>query len=498
MQRTKSYATIGAAAAAGADDEPFRRFRSVTLFSGTGAAPDYTSPFDFDAFIPWVCKQWCTSTSVLIISKTQDQYVKYGSKRTSKSKVKKTKTLEELTPHSSIKLENKMSVLGGKTVPIIAYYDVKHRLVELAIIGSTTEVSRKIFHALSLSIPYHSMLTRFTFRRSLTTYLIIYEINRLLPISSITEVCFDDTYVKEGNYYILLENSSQVRYLSLNRCRINDDICKKIFSNLGIGTQASQGLQCLELGSNEITDVGAKYIASVLRVNRYLLHLNLSGNKITDIGFIPILDSLMEFKLTREENMELKRRKLYFLNNKMEVYSRCLAELKYGKSDDLDNAASSGRKLLMRRLRRKSRKIIAEQSVQDIAEMMAKGIVGVFHDPFSDDNVEYKNCGLYSKGNLVMCYINIAYNQIGYASVQRLAQVLSYQDSIIKSDDSGLVRITLDGNPIPNDCWELCEIDMYFKKILYLRTVSKKNRTSTIFSKKSYSKPGTPSVSTTS
>lgn len=353
-------------------------------------------------------------------------------------------------------------------VPITAYYDVKRQLVEISIVGSTVVPSRQIIRALSLSVPYQSMLTRLTFRRSGLNAELVYEIKKLLPISNICEIIFDDSYVREGNYYILLEQISQLKYLSLNRCEINDEVCKKIFEKIGFGDPAGKTLQILELGSNEITDDAAIFIGAVLRSNRCLVHLNLSGNRVTDSGFISILDSLMEFPLTSVERSKTRQKRIRYLQSKEAVYAKCLSDLKFGTSEDLGSSISA-RKLNMKRSCLKQKR---HRSLEEDAEMMTKQILGDFHDPFSPNDVEFKDCWTYSKGNLTLCSINMAYNDLEYLSVQKLWEVLRYQDgrrSISKSaKDTGLIRVTLDGNNIPKACSELEGIDFYLKKIIQL------------------------------
>lgn len=378
-------------------------------------------------------------------------------------------------------------LLTESAVPLTAYYDDK-RLVEIAIIGSEQKVSRKVIGAISLAVPYHSSLTRFTFRKSGLTAKLIYDIKKLLPISNISEIIFDDSYVKEANYYILLEQFSQLKYLSLNRCKINDEACRKIFENITFEAPASNSLQLLELGSNYITDKGAIFIGSVLRTNRSLVHLNLSGNKITDCGFISILDSLMEFPLDSKEKYAMRQRKLRYLRNKVTIYERCLKSLKSRNFDDVDSVPSGSKRLSMKqtrlsmkqslsmkRLRLKSKKSTIK-TFEEQAEIMTRAILGEFNDPFSRDDVVLKDDAIFSKGNYVLCYVNVAYNNLEYRSLRKLLEVLQYQDEMRMKrkffKGTGLIRVTLDGNYVPKTCSVLHEINNYFKKVINFRTFS--------------------------
>ncbi|CAH1636125.1 unnamed protein product [Spodoptera littoralis] len=499
MFKTKSFATVvdaGAGARAETDNEPLKKLKSVNILDSSdySAQALVPSPLEFEKFIPWVCKQWCTSTAILITRKTQEPPIRKSITKTRSktfSQDSKPKSSEEISPPGSIvniEQQINLNVYGEEVVPITAYYDVKKRLIEVAFLECQVTVSRKIIQAISLSLPYHSALTRFTFRRSGLTDKLIYEINKLLPISNITEVCFDDSHVKEGNYYILLEQFSQLKYLSLNRCCINDDICKKIFTNIHFHAPAGNTLQVLELGSNEITDEGAKFIGTVLRTNRCLLHLNLSGNMITDEGFRPMIETLMKFPLESDEIMAMRRRKFRYLQNKINVYIRCLKDLKYGRAptptpasvDDMESSIS-GRRSLLKHSHKKHKKI-SRQSEADRAEAMARGIAGDFEDPFAPENLVYKDDNVaYSTGNLILCYLNMAYNNLEFPSLQRIKQVLAYQDDVAKArKETGLIRVILDGNYIPQKCDDMEEIDLYLRKVVILKSWVRKARPSVV------------------
>lgn len=378
--------------------------------------------------------------------------------------------------------------MPDRIIVIKAFYNSKNQLVEISIVGSTIKISRKVIHAISLCVPFHSTLTRLTIRRGGLTDEMVYEIHKLLPYSNITEICFDDSFIREANYHILLEEISQLSYLSLNRCRINDQACQKIAMNIDFGYSAASTLQVLELGTNELTDDSAKSFGLVLMKNRCLLHLNLSGNRITDEGFKAIMDSLKQFPLDYVDVMQMKRRRLIYLKNKTAVYLRCLRDLKYGGRDDAESNTSSKKMLFAaRRLRRRSKRQMTEDTVTDAdqAEIMAKSIVGEFKDPFGTGCIVIKDGYFYSKGNMVFCSLNMAYNSLEFPSVWKLNEVLAYQSELEKmSSETGLIRVTLDGNYIPSSSVELNEIDNYLKKILPAKNPSpRKTRTSSLLRK---------------
>ncbi|KAJ8711840.1 hypothetical protein PYW08_008794 [Mythimna loreyi] len=463
---------------------------STTQVIETETTTNYT-PKEFDTFIPWVCSQWASAATVVILRKAQEEYVNVCEKRT--VKLKKNKPKDEVSVgdihESSVSLNE---FPENSEVPITVYYDVSNQLVEISIIECVTRVPRKVIRAFSLSVPYQTSLKRFTFCKSHLTAELIYEINKLLLISNICELILDDSNVPEGNYFILLEQLSHLKYLSLNRCKINDEVCKNIFKNIHFDAPAAKTLQILDLGSNNITDDGATFIGSALRSNRCLLHINLSGNGITDSGFRRILDSLVEFQLNNEEKNAAAGRKVSYLQSKMAVYARCLDDLKSGNVHD-STESISGRKFGPKHHRLKKTTSIKSEPIrtfEDEAETMTRDIVGEFHDPFSPQNVVLRNELTYCKGNFVLCSLNIAYNHIEYPSVRKLSEVLEYQDGIFHTHykDTGLLRIILEGNRIPETCAELDAIGWYLKKNVNFRKASDgKRRKGTTFHKKNLS-----------
>ncbi|CAF4772514.1 unnamed protein product [Rotaria sp. Silwood1] len=56
----------------------------------------------------------------------------------------------------------------------------------------------------------------------------------------------------------------------------------------------------LSLGSNGITDEGARYFADMLKINRTLRHLLLSANKIGDRGCSQLANTLIYYNTTLE------------------------------------------------------------------------------------------------------------------------------------------------------------------------------------------------------
>lgn len=366
----------------------------------------------------------------------------------------------------------------SKAINIRAHYEGKD-LIEISIIRSPVKIPRQLIVAFSYCIPFHPTLTRLTFRYGGLNQFIIYEISKFLPHSNITHICFDDSYVPQGNYNILLEETSQLIYLSLNRCKINDEVCKRIAMNLSFGKPAAEFLRALELGSNNITDSGAQCLGTALRTNRCLMHLNVSGNKITDKGASTILDALKEFRLTDDEVLDMKRRKYRFLENKHAVYKRCLGEIKHqmASTAQLHKAHGvSGKNLATKKTKKSGHTTPVPNTLisghnlnpEDFAEKMAAGVVGEFVDPFGHKTTKVRAGRYYCEGNFVLCSLNLAYNDLHYPSLQKLDEVVTCQVSrsgslLPTTESDGLLRIVIEGNFMPESCDELDRILFFLK-----------------------------------
>lgn len=154
---------------------------------------------------------------------------------------------------------------------------------------------------------FHPRLTTMYINRGLDQSA-LYQLNKNLNVVKVTEVILDNVFINEANYYILLDDNSSLKYLSLARCNLNDKAVKMIASRLNYPLKAS---------SNKITDEGAKYLGDMLRINIKLCYLNLSGNMISDIGADSIFSILMTFPLTTDEIAEKKERKFLYMKKKI-------------------------------------------------------------------------------------------------------------------------------------------------------------------------------------
>ncbi|RVE49314.1 hypothetical protein evm_006027 [Chilo suppressalis] len=472
---------------------------SNNSFSSKGKSfSDKPTPTDFDLFLPWICKEMQVPNSVIVLTMAQEKYPKAScgsASSKSKSSIKTNRTFK--LKHDDFSSNKKLSVTTATSgvknvnyVPITAYYDTSGRLVEIAIIGCTVDIPKQVIQAISFCFPFHSLFAKLEIRKGGLHSALLNEIGKMLPYSNLVDVCLDDTRVPQGNYYVLLDKASHLKHLSVSKCNITDEICKKIFSRLKFGCPAEKSVMILNLSMNRITDDGANFIGDVLRGNRNMLHLNLAGNNITDIGLGNILRSLLEFPLTYDEIIESKTRYLKYCKNRLYVYNKCLEEVtEMTRTEELlakhDGSPSKHTKFRDRKKEERRKTIVETESVVSKAEKLTNKMLGEFYDPFCANNVIKRNNYLYSIGNLKLCSLNLSYNKLEFISLVKILKVLCYQNSLtMKPPNTGLMHIVLEGNLLPQSCRELDSIKMFLSNVVkarapvHLRSPTMKKRTS--------------------
>lgn len=305
----------------------------------------------------------------------------------------------------------------------------------------------------------------------------IYELSKILFLTSITDVCLDGSPLHEGNYEILLNSDCRLNHISLSRCLINDEVCSHIASKLYYLGSAEATLMTLNLSSNSITDVGAKLLADALRTNRRLRYLNLAGNHITDDGAYSLFESLMEFPLSHDEILNRNLRYMDYLKTKQALLMKYLNEW---DSISVNEYSQVSKKSVPKKKKSSATSLKSKQPIgqekpilQNVtddsmflkAEMLAGEVMGPFVDPFSTSYINKKdNYYTYCVGNLVLCCLNLSYNNLTFLCLRKLYSVLLHQDSHKKLNQPGLIKVLLDGNYMPNECTEIFQINEIISK----------------------------------
>lgn len=347
-------------------------------------------------------------------------------------------------------------------IVITALYDVSDRLVELKF-NRCREIPRLLMKIIGLCVPYQPYLSKITIRWSPMSGVALYEVAKFLPQSQVTEIILDDTSVPE-NHWMLLEHP-QLKHLSLDRCKISDTDCIVIANKLVYPLVASKILSILSIASNDITDVGANALGEALRSNRTLQHLNLAGNEITDIGASNILCSLSEFYLTTNELKTKRQRLLEYLKLKKEVYDKCLLELTASSKDKSHDEFSrpNKKKTTSAQSKKSVMSVRGEPSSADTismrADMMTTELIGSYSDPYSSEETKARGEFVSCVGNMSLCSLNLSFNNLGFATVKNLLNVLQYQETLCQKTGPGLMRVLIEGNNIPVECAEYLLMD---------------------------------------
>ncbi|XP_059051705.1 leucine-rich repeat-containing protein 71-like [Achroia grisella] len=473
-----------------------RSVRSMRSVKSVHSVSDDDIKENFETYLPLICRKFPKEIPYPVIVKKeyqrdgffqslkQEETVKY--KKISvkhpvlSSKVSTRVDLEKLDEKLINDTSTEIDLLADENaILIIAFYDNMKRLTEIVL--HKTKVPRALIQIISYLAPSYEQLTKLSIRSCRIDMYTNHELAKMLPLSSITNICLDGSFVPEGNYHILLDAKCvRLRNISLCRCQINDVVCKLIALKLCHPCPAEKSLLLLNLTSNHITDIGAKYLGEALRTNRCLRYLNLSDNHIGDDGAGYILDALQCFSLTYNENINKRKKHIEYLKKRHAVYLKYLNELYANRSNDeysqnskinstkkkKGSTTSLKSKCSSRKETKKENLPLYLEDSKHRAEMIAGELVGPFRDPFSSGAVNPENGHCYCLGNMVLCYLNLSYNNLSYLSVNKLYNVLQYQSTVKKLNETGLMKVILDGNYMPVFCDEYNSIVEFLNKSL--------------------------------
>uniref|UniRef100_A0A2A4KA31 Uncharacterized protein n=1 Tax=Heliothis virescens TaxID=7102 RepID=A0A2A4KA31_HELVI len=480
--------------------QSFRSLPSYKSFksSKSHVSSDVLSDSDFEFCLSEVFKRYNCPVAVVV----GKEYIIRGDRKGLKTRESKLKyrriTAPPVIPDAS-SIQTFYGPEEGITLELIAKYDHGH-LIELKISDFKKIIIPGIsLKLLGLIIKNYTQLNKFTIKNSYIDKYAVLEIGKILNRSTITELCLDDCPLHEANYEILLgQRNSCLKALSLCRCRINDEMCKRLAAKLHFREHAEHCLVTLSLSSNDISDAGAIYFAEALRSNRHLRYLNLADNSISDEGASHLLNKLVKFPLTDAEDRARRHRHMIYLRMKHKLYLECLRNMEVSsaapsihtrRSTSSKQRAGTSRKSISHVKRKSFQKIEHEKSTTNEenmnmkADLIARQLAGPFLDPFCPSSIKIEDGIPYCVGNFVLCYLNIAYNDLTYFSITKLLSVVEYQHVHLQSDDCGLMRVLVYGNPLPTKCVELANVQKLLNDNMSraqhkLRATSKISKTS--------------------
>ncbi|XP_063834883.1 NACHT, LRR and PYD domains-containing protein 14-like [Ostrinia nubilalis] len=437
---------------------------------------NHPSPMDFDVYLPYACSQLQVEAVIVVTKVVQQEYVSISA-MSEKSKSKQKGKQPKMPSHQDLDSDqerDEKSVSPSvedeeNVINILAVYDANDNLVQLKF-DKNKNIPRTVLRIIGLIIQYQIYLTTLCINKGMDQYT-IYEICRFLPLSHLTDICLDSCFLKEANYHMLLEKQNCIRQLSLARCSISDEVVQTLAELLVYPLPASKSLSILNLSSNRLTDLGAKYLSEALRSNRQLSYLNLADNMISDAGADEVLNTLVNFPLSFNELLSSRSRHMAYLKEKSELVIRIARELRAG---DFDRRLMKRKSVKPPPLTKKPKGVEKEPSLKSVVEsksttnmdaafldkatIMAENTLGEFKDPFNKANTFVQDGIVYSYGNNALSYLNLSYNNLSYTSVKKLAKVLAYQKKVDKKP-RGLVNVSIEGNFLPVYCRELAHID---------------------------------------
>ncbi|CAF3795688.1 unnamed protein product [Rotaria socialis] len=127
-------------------------------------------------------------------------------------------------------------------------------------------------------------------------------------IKNLKNISLDGNPIAAECFHLLIEkDDSKICQLSLRYCNITDKGVERIARALGNISRQNWKLLTLNLSGNRIGDIGAQSLAAALRYNRTLISLNLSSNFINDKGALPLALVLRRIVLTPEEIIQRRR-----------------------------------------------------------------------------------------------------------------------------------------------------------------------------------------------
>ncbi|CAF4905130.1 unnamed protein product [Pieris macdunnoughi] len=399
------------------------------------------TPLNLVNFLPYACYQLQAPFSVDVSTRILEDYVNQD--KTKKTKAEKsTANLGSQAQVSTTETKETPVHLrssGNKdTVFVTVVLDTQGRVIELELINTILPIY--FLKIVELCIPFHPHIYRITLRLCPVSEKTIYELSSILSKSQLTELCLDKSPLAQCNCAAILQHQTYLKNLSLNGCDLTDEDCEALAVYLKHRRRPCH-LQLLSLAFNLIKDRGAVALASMLRSNRHLRYLNLAENQVTDTGALAIFNSLIQFPLTQDEIHCKRLQNFEYLKLYRNVYANFYQEAvaTYNVKDD----RSGGRKKVAGPVS------LAVNQVPNVVEIISTATaatlksIGPNNNPFSE--TLNQDGQLYSIGNTSLAYINISHNNISVISVLKLIEVLRYQDHL----KEGLVRVTLEGNPLP-------------------------------------------------
>ncbi|XP_053615671.1 leucine-rich repeat-containing protein 71-like [Plodia interpunctella] len=440
----------------------------------------YEKVQEFETWFPTICRKYGLLQTVSVKKEyARDDYIKHlqmkgkpkeGRSRSQSitSRVTNATVIDDKETATTGSTE-RTNILEDDTILLTVVYDNSERFIEIDLI-KLDDVPRELIKLIGFIAKFYHTLKKIKVQFCTINDYTVYELSKLICLSTLCEVDLDGSALATGNYGILFD-SGRLNSISLSKCCINDVVVEEIARKLCFGGIAESNLYTLNLSTNRITDVGAKYLSIALRTNRTLRYLNLADNRITDEGACSILDVFKEFQLTSEEIVQKSQRYMTYERQRLAIYYKYLATYTNRNDDENSKDRSSDRRKSMAARRssksqKSSPKSFTLEDYKNKAECLAGEMMGPFRDPYQSNLLSVRDSKYYCIGNMALCFLNLSFNNLAYPSVQRLLNVLQYQRDSKRLGQTGLIRVIIRGNNLPISCVEYAKIDDLLTKCM--------------------------------
>ncbi|KYQ48751.1 hypothetical protein ALC60_12257 [Trachymyrmex zeteki] len=137
------------------------------------------------------------------------------------------------------------------------------------------EVSICILNALNTTLQKYNTVTVLKLPScQINAYGILQIAHILTEFECLNDLNLDDNPNPQENYYLLCAPARNLHYLSLRMCKLSDNGIQKISNELKYRDPPNDPkLIALNVADNDITDIGAEYIAEMLRTNRWTVEI---------------------------------------------------------------------------------------------------------------------------------------------------------------------------------------------------------------------------------
>ncbi|KAG5315383.1 LRC71 protein, partial [Pseudoatta argentina] len=195
------------------------------------------------------------------------------------------------------KIEPEKVKIGEDILNFYVSFENPKKMETMRKLECKDEVSICILDALNTTLQKYNTITVLKLPScQINAYGILLIARMLTELEYLNDLNLDDNPNPQENYYLLCAQAKNLQYLSLRMCKLSDNGIQNIANELKYQDPPNEPkLIAFNVADNDITDIGVEYIAEMLRTNRSLQSVVLTGNKIQDDGALLIIQELVMY-----------------------------------------------------------------------------------------------------------------------------------------------------------------------------------------------------------